>query len=178
MFLLLFEKFRLAFVAALLIVLCACSVLNGANSATTVAVNGGIQLITSFYIQKKGNNDPATEAQVASQLTQIAQQLQALVSGNLTVAQFNAAIAPAIQKLSPPQQILAQELLVVVDAYFQQLVSTSGSLLTQTTQVAANLVLNDIITACKFYQTAPSFKSFHAFNLERQLERRYLVSAQ
>jgi hypothetical protein len=160
------KKFLLLPLVALLALTAAvttpgCATLTGANTAS-VAVQAGIEFAVATYIQHKGNNTPATEAAVAAQITTIATELEAVVQGNVTVAQFNAQLAPYIAKLKPAEQILAQELLVIVDGYFAQLIANKGSILNSATTAAATVVLNDVVAAAALFTSTSSVKAFKA----------------
>jgi hypothetical protein len=134
-----------------------CALLGSVNSGTAAAVQGGIEFVTAFYIVHKGGSTATGEAAVAQKLTAIATQLEGVVSGDLTVAQFNAAMATYLAKLDPLDRIIAAELLQQIDAYFAAQLG-NGSILTVATKVAATAVLNDIIAASALYLTAPSIK--------------------
>lgn len=140
----------LAALAAVSVLASGCSILNAANNNTALAVNTGIELVTSVYIQHKGGGTAAGDLAAAQQVKAVALELQGVATGTLTVAQFNAQMQTYIAKLSPPQQILASALLAQIDLYFQQQVAT-GSILTAQTAAAANIVLGDVIAACAVY---------------------------
>lgn len=80
----------------------------------------------------------------------VAQELQGLNTGTLTVAQFNAQMATYIAKLSVTDQIIANGVLAQIDVYFASQVG-AGSILNASAAAAANVVLADIIAACALY---------------------------
>lgn len=142
------RKLSIAIAAGAVVALSGCATLLGTDAAASAAIQGGIEIVTTVYIQHKGNNNATSEAIVASQVQGVAVTLQGIVKGNLTVAQFNAQIKQYLANLSPVQQVIANELLVQLDLYFAQQLA-SGTLISATTQAAANIVLNDVIAACQ-----------------------------
>jgi hypothetical protein len=141
---------RALILSAAIAVLASCSVLTGAGTATTVAVQDGIELATSVYITHKGGGTTAGDLAVAKSVKAVAQELQGLNTGTLTVAQFNAQMATYIAKLSVTDQIIANGVLAQIDVYFASQVG-AGSILNASAAAAANVVLADIIAACALY---------------------------
>jgi len=146
-------------VLAVLAPLGGCATLLGTDAAASAAITAGVEFTVATYIEHKGGNDPAAEAAVAAQIASIAAELEGVVQGNVTVAQFNALLAPYIAKLKPSEQILANELVLLMDQYFQQLVSAKGSVLNAQAQAAATVVLNDVIAACRIFTGAAQVKA-------------------
>jgi hypothetical protein len=149
----------LVFIAPLIgyVSISGCATLTGANNAAAAGVQAGVQLVTALYIQKKGGGTAAGEAAVAQQVVAVAQDLEAVVTGTFTVAQFNSQAAVYIAKLTnPAEKILAAELLAQLDIYFAQVVANKGSIINATTTAAATVVLNDVMAACAFYLPAPA----------------------
>jgi hypothetical protein len=143
-------------IAGLVAVLALSSQLSGcalltADSAAANAVQSGIELVTSVYIQQKGGGTAAGDLAVAQQVKGVATTLQGVITGNLTIAQFNAAAQAYIAKLSPVQQVIATGLLSQIDIYFAQQVQMNNSLIKAGAVAAANIVFNDVIAACAIY---------------------------
>jgi hypothetical protein len=150
------KKASLVLIASALAVLAASVQLSGcalitADSAAANAVQSGIELVTSIYIQQKGGGTPAGDLATAQQVKAVAVELQGVITGNLTIAQFNTAAQVYIAKLSPLEQIIATGLLSQIDIYFAQQVQQNNSILKAGVVAAANIVFNDVIAACAIY---------------------------
>jgi hypothetical protein len=136
-----------------------CALLTAQSSAAT-AVNQGIELVTTIYIQHHAGPTASSEYAFAQQVKAIATTLQGVITGDLTVTQFNAAAAAAVAKLSSPiERQIATDLLTQLDIFFAAQVANKGSLLNATITAAANIVFGDIIAATAAFQAPTSARS-------------------
>jgi hypothetical protein len=126
-----------------------------ADTAAATAVNQGVELVTTIYIQHHAGPTLASEYAFAQQVKAIATTLQGVITGNLTITQFNAAAAAAVAKLSTPvERQIAGDLLTQLDLFFAAQVANKGSLLNASITAAASLVFGDIITATAAFAPA------------------------
>lgn len=154
------KLFVASLAAAVVALTSACATLEAGSTAIAVAVNAGISVVTTVYIQHKGGGTAAGEAAVAAQVISLVQALQPLTTGPVTVAQFNTALAAAVAKLPANLQAIAADLLPAIDVYFAQLVANPANApITASAQVAVGQVLNDINAAAQFFNvSAPKIK--------------------
>jgi hypothetical protein len=144
-------------VAALLSVgITGCATLNSITSTAGVIENSTIKFAAAEYIAKAGPygvNNTAGPAQIAraQKVLAIAQQIQGLDTGTVTIATLEATVMADIGKLSPPDQVLATALLQAIVANLGVQVN-SGVLGTALT-AEINAVMNDVIAACNLYLT-------------------------
>jgi hypothetical protein len=142
----------LLFVAAL--ALTGCATINGLTASQGVIFNQTVEFATAKYISQAGpagigNTAGAAQLARAQKVKAIALEIQGLDTGTVTIAQLQATVQADIAKLSPPDQILANGLMqVVVDNLGVQ---TQTGLLNTAVQAQINLVMNDILAACKLY---------------------------
>ncbi len=138
---------RLLLLLPLLFSFSGCSTINSMSATAGVIENSTIQFATAEYITKAGN----TTAQLAraQKVKAIAIEIQGLDNGTVSIAQLEAAIAADIAKLPVPDQILANELVAVIVANLG--VQVQSGVLNAALQAQVNLIMNDVIAACKLF---------------------------
>jgi hypothetical protein len=124
-----------------------CAAINSMSATAGVVENSTVQFATAEYISKAGTT--VQQLARAQQVKAIAIEIQGLDNGTVTVTQLEAAVTADILKLSPPEQILANALLAEIVANLGVQVNTGVLGATVTAQV--NVVMNDVIAACKLY---------------------------
>ncbi len=141
--------------AALLI---GCSTLSSitSNPASASAVQAAIDLAVGATIQQTAST-PAAQAAQAQKIVTVAQDVEAVVTGNTTtLAMLDAALQQAIASanLAPPDKAAAMILAQTVQSIIlQQIQGAPGAkpTLTAAQTVAITTVLNDVIQAASFY---------------------------
>jgi hypothetical protein len=149
-----FKHMSIVAVSVALVALSGCASINAITATQGTIFNQTVEFATAAYIAKAGPagvGNTAGPAQLAraQKVKAIALEIQGLDTGTITIAQLQATVQADIAKLSPPDQILANELLTII---VQNLgVQTQTGLLNTAVQAQVNLVMNDVITACNLY---------------------------
>jgi hypothetical protein len=139
-------KILLAFLP--LVLLSACSTVNSLSSTAGTVENSTIQFATATYITKAGS-DPASQLARAQKVKAVAVEIQGYDTGTVSIAQLEAKVMADIGKLSPANQILANELMQIIVA--QLGVQVQSGLLNASIVAQINVVMNDVIAACKLF---------------------------
>ena len=131
-----------------LLLLSGCSTINSLSGTVGIAEATAVEFATGEYIQKAGST-PALQLARAQKVEAIANEIIGIDSGTVTLAQLEATVQADIAKLNPAEQVLATGLLQEIVLALG--VQTQKGLLTTAVTAQINVLMGDIVTACKLY---------------------------